>query len=328
MAYSEFPHTNYQDSDMMELIQLYRKVESEYSTTLKSITDLTNRLDEYERDVNSRLDEKCRLAVAPLITQVNSSIENMNSLISSRINNMENYINNEIVSQNKKIKQAIDYIDRILTDSLNEMVRTLNDTMYEHKRETTSELNKTKSEVNETLQRNYNAINTYIDNRFLLLKDELCRKLNDSIDSACVPIVSDIADIYLKLSSITNTIGYNYIWQNVFGIFGFTAIEWFDYIDITCEYWNNSSITCADFYVNGKELLGFTTENRKILSPISGEIKLPEDVLIELINKLKASAINVIDYDKLGITVREYDKMKIKASQNDWRGYYVFGNNK
>ena len=51
MAYSEFPHTNYHDTDLRELIELYKKLVDEYDGTLSAINEVNYRLSSYESNI-------------------------------------------------------------------------------------------------------------------------------------------------------------------------------------------------------------------------------------------------------------------------------------
>ena len=234
------------------------------------------------------------------------SDKELNKLIDSRLSRIESDTSQRISSIEYELTQRISDIES----------------------DTSQRISSIESELSQRISSNYKALEQYLEMKNSEVHTLIMNELKNRLYILEHYLRTQINSIEKRIDDVEGTIGYNHIWNSVLGIFGFTAVEWFDSTEVTCEDWNDSGITCAEFYMNGKEILGFNIEKRKILSPITGEVKLPEEILMDLIMKLNVSAMTACDYDKLGITVGEYDKMKLKASQSDWRGEYVFRENK
>lgn len=350
MSYSEFPNTNYYDTDARELIALYKELNKNYAATLQSITDLSDKLTAYEKDVEGRIDAKCASAVSPLQTQVSSAIAGMQTKVDNAISTLSIKVNNEIADIRGELETAISRIDNVfarydvdIDTRFSEMESSLNTKLNNYRvsmdtkfsqlsKSTREELTRMEESLNERLDSNFNTLTEYIKASELRIQthtDETILDAVKTINSSMKDALEIVEGRISNLEQKSGELGIEYMWNEVYSLFGFTCKEWRDYTELTCEEWNNSNITCAQWFVNGKQILGYEKEQTKILSPLSGFMEYPEDILIDLAQKLNVAAITVEDFDNMKLTAEMYDKLHLTAMQYDWKGVYnVFRNHK
>lgn len=119
MAYGafEFPNASFYDSDLRELLAMYKKLTAEYDTILATVETLNKRVDDLYNYVDAEIAEAVKKALA----EVNAKIEVINTKITT--------INGIIVAQEEKINNLKQYTDtrfdeeRNITDSTIEQTR-------------------------------------------------------------------------------------------------------------------------------------------------------------------------------------------------------------
>lgn len=74
----EFPHCSYYDSDLRELIDMYKRLIGEYSTILNTVEELEKKVSDLYNYVDSEI--ASRLAAA--LAEINAQIETINELLS------------------------------------------------------------------------------------------------------------------------------------------------------------------------------------------------------------------------------------------------------
>lgn len=73
----EFPHSSYYDSDLRELIDMYKRLTTDYSTILSTVEQLDNKVSELYNYVDSEI--ASRLAAA--LSEINAQIAAINELL-------------------------------------------------------------------------------------------------------------------------------------------------------------------------------------------------------------------------------------------------------
>ena len=115
MAYSEFPHTNYHDSDLRELIELYKKLVDEYDGTLSAINEVNYRLSSYE----SNIPHYVRFLMDEEIKKYITACENEKLQLSAQIKMLENDINDVRSKLEREVRSLI-ADDNALADEIRE----------------------------------------------------------------------------------------------------------------------------------------------------------------------------------------------------------------
>lgn len=301
--YSEFPHTNYFDTDLKEVINLYNELVSKYTGTLNTITSLETRLTEYEKEVEKRIDDKCRTTVEPLKVQVSNAISTMQSKVTAEIE----YMHGNLTKMNNRME-----------DRLNEI----------------------ESDIQRKHENSISDYNKWIENKFIALQNEckeliktleysLYKQINDVTtvmseytDNLVGNIQQEIADLKLKSDS-------EKIWDTVYALFGFNCAEWYSFTEISCDEWNETDVTCEEWYVKGKHIFGYDKEKSKLISPFTGELELVEDIIKEISSAINPNALTALQYDSMKLTAEMFDKLRLSALEYDMKGVHNdFRNNK
>lgn len=305
-GYQEFPHVNYETTDLMELISLYEKVKDAYDGTYREITKLSERLDAYEKSVESRLEEKARSAVEQLKVQVLNSLNETKQELNNRFTEYSKNLENSSTEYNKKLENDIE--NRFTN------ITKLNENTF---REQQRQIDEFKSKASEIIIQYKNEITNLVNYR----TEEYYRNMTNYVSNV-------EANLEATMYAIQDTLNTESLWRNVYSIYGFSALEWYEFPEITCEDWNNSEITCEQWYINGKEVFKYWEEKQKMLSPLSGDMELPKDVLSKFIFAMRPQALTAREYDDLHLTADMYDKLMLTASEYDLKGEYnVFSRN-
>lgn len=93
MSYSEFPNTNYYDTDLKELICMYKKLLGEYQLLVKGFEELKNQVD----NLYAYVDDEIQKALDKTIQELNAkmkSLEEQISILTNQINTFETDVNN------------------------------------------------------------------------------------------------------------------------------------------------------------------------------------------------------------------------------------------
>lgn len=306
MAYSfpEFPHTNYADTDMAELIALYKTLTGDYKRLLNEIDSLRSTLADYEKNVDSRLDSKVSSSVEPVRNQVISFLNDKFGVKSSELSSQ---VNQTLTTMQVNINKEQQMFEDELSDSVSERIEQLAENQSRFQETIEAKLNNNieqlkKQQTSYEQQQNRSMAEYYANLRDY--SDTKYKELELRVDN--------LADLYNSQD----------LWSNVFSVNGFTAGEWYKYGEISCKDWNDSNITCADFYVNGKELLGYQKYKSLILDPLTGKLDYPENILVNFIMETMPQRITAGEYEDMCLPADTYDKTMLTAKQYDMKGVY------
>lgn len=299
MSYAEFPNTHYFELDYRELLSLYVEVRDKYAGTLNEITALKERLTRYENDVNSRI----------------------NGAVESAMNAYKAVVAGEINSRFSVIEQNLNGKLYGITQDIAKFKSDVNASNSAYMSETTQRLELHEREVYNELNRHFE----YLKDNIEVLLDMVERNsvLNQQKIDALRVWVED------ELERIENTIpveldSIKWIWDKVAIINGFNAIEWYRYTQIDCEYWNESGITCAEWYMDGKHKLFWDIHNQMMFSPLTGYWETVQDIIVELVMAIKVNAITAGEYDEQQFTAQEIDQIRGLVSEYDFNGSVIY----
>lgn len=298
-AYPEYPHTNYADTDAQELIRLYKDLVSKYQGTLDKITALENKLSQYQSSVDSQLSAKAESAVQPLRTQLQNALEEMKRTYTSEFQSFKQQVT-ELTKQFESYKGTMDGNYKSFKESIEGKYSNF-------EQQQTNKFNGLYDSLAAKLQGDLSSAITDAETK---LQQKFTEQVND-LDER----VNQKLDEYIKKSTS------EFMWDCVFSIFGFTAEEWYNFPDMTCECWNASKITCAEWFVMGRPFLSYDAYVSRTVSPISGEWKTPTEILFELIDVLHITGMTAAEFDAMHLSAEMYDKLHLTASKYDWRGY-------
>lgn len=297
MAYSQFPHTNYHDTDLRELIELYKKLVDEYQGTLSTITEVNDRLTKYESNVPHYV----RFLMDEEIQKYITACKNEKLQLSSQIKMLENDINDVRTKLEREVRSLI-ADDNALADEIREYRKEFLNTLEVYDRKF-SEMRlmilASSSKDKQTLERAIADMKKTVAD---IPKSELpvfnpIKVANDSINGA----INDIYNIALNR-------------------LGFTAIAWHKTTHITAQYFKDSDIGAMTYWMYGTTELG---AHNMMFSPVSGKYTTVKMAIYELADFLKVgefSKLTASEFDALNLTAKNYDDKNVKAQSYDWHG--------
>ncbi len=337
MGYSEFPFTayagDYQGGDMSEFITMYKKLVSDYSGTLNRITALDTRLTTYESSINTRMNDmrdntiptlvlsEVTRQVASSTVELRTDLDNAKTRFSTDISQLQTKLNEltTVTESNKRLLGVqIEAVDKDVNgrcDRLESRLTELDQNLRELIATTDANTQEFLTGLIELSCKKVHDDSVFrdsvIEERAERFTEEQVRRLNDKIET-------------LKLSTDTESI--RGIWNYAVTYGGYSAEQWYEDTEITCDDWNEKEITCIDWYIRARELFNWFYRSLRIFSPFTGKLEFPNDVLIEVVDYLKDLGLKAGEYDAMNVSAETYDAKQISAFDYDFRGKEILTN--
>ncbi len=224
------------------------------------------------------------------------SLENIDKLIDEKIDELKNYVD-------LQDEMLYNYID-------NQIIKANNYTDVT--------VNNTRNEIIDLLNKKVIFLMDYVNNTNNTLKNELLaelEKIQKEIDNIIIKGIS----VYDPTSGLYNNIQdviYNlYKYLRYYGI---KANE-FDGLNLTCQDFDNKNITARNFDLYSKNILMINFFHY-MFSPFSGKITLVTDVINQLSDFHKKSAITTQEFDNLELSTQTFDDKNLTAYDFDFNG--------
>lgn len=296
MAYSEFPHTNYHDTDLRELIELYKKLVDEYDGTLSAINEVNYRLSSYE----SNIPHYVRFLMDEEIKKYITTCKNEKLQLEAQIKMLENDINDVRSKLEREVRSLI-ADDNALADEIKEYRKEFLNTLEVYDRK-------------------------FSEMRLMILASS--SKDRQMLEKAIADMKKTVADIPkselpvfnpIKVENDTINGAINDIYNIAINRLGFTAIAWHK-AHITAQYFKDSNISAMTYWMYGSIELGV---HNMMFSPVSGRYTTVKMAVYELADFLKVgdfSKLTASEFDALNLTAKNYDDKNVKAHSYDWHG--------
>lgn len=296
MAYSEFPHTNYHDTDLRELIELYKKLVDEYDGTLSAINEVNYRLSSYE----SNIPHYVRFLMDEEIKKYITACKNEKLQLSAQIKMLENDINDVRAKLEREVRSLI-ADDNALADEIREYRKEFLNTLEVYDRK-------------------------FSEMRLMILASS--SKDREMLEKAIADMKKTVAEIPkselpvfnpIKVDNDTINGAINDIYNIAINRLGFTAIAWHK-AHITAQYFKDSNISAMTYWMYGSIELG---AHNMMFSPVSGRYTTVKMAVYELADFLKVgdfSKVTASEFDALNLTAKNYDDKNVKAQSYDWHG--------
>lgn len=308
MSYSEFPHAHYFEHDNRQILILVEKLESEYAEILEKArkaesdaSSAVNKVDSYMTTIDARITQ-----------QVNTAVDQATRLLKNDFQNLNNKFN-EIQNKFDVLRGQVTQSENKINSVAEKLQSDLDTFKFEIRAEVAKRLAKTESTVTDKVQ----ALDRLTATRMLELSEQIVLAMNmvkDSdkayTDSALSKHYTDIENMVttridaikdiiqeVKDSQIYNHVGW--LWNNLCSMGGFTAIEIYEYGDFNVDMWNVSGVTCEEWFVSGKQKLGYNTG--RMFDNMSGRFVDVGTVVHELVNLLNAQGIITNGFNALAI---------------------------
>lgn len=296
MAYSEFPHTNYHNTDLRELIELYKKLVDEYDGTLSAINEVNYRLSSYE----SNIPHYVRFLMDEEIKKYITACKNEKLQLEAQIKMLENDINDVRSKLEREVRSLI-ADDNALADEIKEYRKEFLNTLEVYDRK-------------------------FSEMRLMILASS--SKDRQMLEKAIADMKKTVADIPkselpvfnpIKVENDTINGAINDIYNIAINRLGFTAIAWHK-AHITAQYFKDSNMSAMTYWMYGSIELGV---HNMMFSPVSGRYTTVKMAVYELADFLKVgdfSKLTASEFDALNLTAKNYDDKNVKAQSYDWHG--------
>lgn len=280
----EFPNTNFYNSDLRELIAMYKKLVAEYDTIKAEIDEVTKKIEEFTQYVDEIIDEKINLKLKALTSRV--------TMLEIEMKQVEEELDNVNLRVDEIVKDIINLGIRI--DQVRVELKTDIAEVY-------IELGKYKESIDDIIQIEINKLIAYIDEHVTKL---------DRLD-VVNPITGEYENIQNVLDDIVDAL---------LSGFGLTAKE-YDDLELTALQYDKLVITAIQYSVRGY-LLFYRELIVRMRSPFTGAIDSYENIIYSLAD-LHKNCFTANEYDEKSLTAQIYDDKLITAYTYDWNSKAV-----
>lgn len=277
----EFPNTNFYNSDLRELIAMYKKLVAEYDTIKAEIDEATKKINEFTQYVDAIIDERINLKLKALSSRV--------AMLESEMKAVESELDNVSLRVNEAVKDIINLGIKI------EQVRI---ELKSDIAEVYVEFGKYKESIDAIIQIEINRLIEYIDEHVTKL---------DRLD-VVNPITGEYEDIQIVLNQIVDTL---------FTAFGITASE-YDSLGLTAKQYDALQITALEYSTRGF-LIFYKKLSSRMRSPFTGQIDTYDNIIYKLAD-LHKNGLTAKEYDNLLLEAEVYDNKQLTAYIYDWNG--------
>lgn len=280
----EFPNTNFYNSDLRELIGMYKKLVAEYDTIKSEIDDCAKKIDEFTQYVDDIIGER---------------IDNKLRALTSRVALLEyemQIVEGKLSDANLRIDDVADSVVQlsIKVDQIKAELKTDIAEVY-------IEFGKYKESIDDIIQIEVNKLIQYIDEKVTKL---------DRLD-----VVNPITGVYENIQNVLDDIV-----DALLSGFGLTAKE-YDDLELTALQYDKLGITAIQYSVRGY-LLFYRELITRMRSPFTGAMDSYENIIYSLAD-LHKNCLTANEYDEKELTAQVYDDKLITAYTYDWNSKAV-----
>ena len=275
----EFPNTNFYNSDLRELIAMYKKLVAEYDTIKAEIDEVTKKINEFTQYVDTIIDERINLKLKALTSRVN--------MLEVEMKQVEAELDNTNLRVAEIVKDIINLgirIDQVKVELKADIA------------EVYIEFGKYKESIDDIIQIEINKLIAYIDEHVTKL---------DRLD-----VVNPITGVYEDIQNVLND-----ICDSLLAGFGITAEE-YDKLALTAMQYDQLRITAIQYSTRGY-LIFYKQLIARMRSPFTGEMDRYDNVIYRLAD-LHKNCLTAKEYDDLSLSAQVYDDKQITAYIYDW----------
>ena len=284
----EFPNSNYYDTDLRELVHLYKELKGIYESLEKEIQDTIDFVNNFEQHADELIDERIKVALSLYLQRLMRLEEKVKEL-------------EEKLNQDDGVLGMIE----ILKTTVADLQRQINDTNHLLAAEIQT--------VRELLHQYKYEIDSYVDSKVSLL-EQYIKDTVTKVDR--LDVISPITGLFEPIQKVLDEM-YNILVRS----FALTAQQ-YDSLRLTAKQYDLYGITAYEYDTHSYFELYFKLTTNLMLSPFSGKMEKIEDVVNDLTN-LHKCALTAQEYDDRQISAGDYDGMEITAFVYDWWGFIV-----
>lgn len=284
----EFPNTNFYDSDLRELIAMYKKLVKEYDSIFDELNVLKTNIG---RIVDKYLDADLGAFKAELLTIINNEIAELEN----EIREQQKILEDDMLKFKNDISSAVEQL-RIDIDDFEAKVNNRVQTIANQIAQVYIDMSEYKHDMAEL---------------FELQKNELILYIQEHVAQITrLYVTNPFTGAYEDIQDVLNDIA-KYVTQS----YGLTAQE-YDDLQLRASEYDAKRITAQNYSSRGI-LLFFKELYLKMRSPFTGLMDYYDNIIYQLSN-LHRGAYTAEEYDKLLLTADDYDGLGITAYKYDW----------
>ena len=323
----EFPNTNFYNSDLRELISMYKKLVEDYDSIKAMIEESVRDYESLISD-NKEIHQQMNSIETKMSQLEKTIITEVNAVVDSKVGSAVKYLEEEnqklfqevatyVANINMDISGLRTYIDKVINNMDNKLVNT-------------TDVLKTYSDSGDKKVLEY--VNAETDRIEQQIKDIKIYQgeIVDPVDEEQKSIQDTVNNMFYNLKS-----------------WALRAVD-FSRVGITAEEYDKIGISAwsydflAKWYVREKRnvveqvmkivnglndridyVIDLVDSRTKAYSPVSGRFVQLRDLCYELAQLMRGEALEAVEYDSIEITAEEYDNKEISAYVYDWFGRLV-----
>lgn len=284
----EFPNTNFYNSDLRELISMYKKLVKEYD-------DILQQLNELKTNIGSIIDE-----------YLDADLEAFKAELLTVINNEITELENEIREEQKKLEDDMTKFKNDINSTVEQLRIDIDD--FEAK------INNRVQTIANQISQVYVNMSEYkhdMAELFELQRNELILYIQEHIAQITrLYVTNPFSGEYEDIQDVLNDIA-KYVTQS----YGLTAQE-YDDLQLRASEYDAKRITAQNYSSRG--IIIFLKElHLKMRSPFTGVMEYYDKIIYQLAD-LHRGAYTAEEYDNLRLTADDYEGLGITAYKYDW----------
>lgn len=294
----DFPHSHMYDSDLREILRMYKHLVDEYDELVAQLRELNEWKTKHQSEYAALL---------------------------VRLQNIEN----QLATFEAKIQAEFDKLDNDLTKKVDKLIDDTNSELLEIKKQFEAEialaikamqaqLDSMKVEIRNaivTLENSITANNEFIFRQVEIRLQQFIDNLPDYENLIVYnPVRGEDTNVQLAIIDLYDN----------FRVFGLTARQ-YNSLQLTAEKYDSMGLTALEYDRWGYKLLNYPDPNYYMRDPFNGRIVRTQVVIYELA-ELHRNALTAAEYDALELTAEQYDSLGLTAYIYDWYGIMLFEN--
>lgn len=299
---NEFPATQEYDSDLNEMIRLYREMSTKYDRFLKIVEDLEQKWAQLDDKIDAAVLAGVENATQEIIRQVNITVDELREEVDRDLaenKSQMDALSAKVDSTIATLNQRMDGILKALDDALAELERVES----EVDAKIADEIGKYDAEINDKIDNMTNGMWAAIE--------DLREKVSNITDEY-PPVTNPITGIKEELDVVLNRMWY---YMRVYAI---TCLE-FDSLGLTAKQFDDLGITCVEFD-NFSKLYLMRAFCNIMRNPVSGQIDTVANSIYAVDRRAAKDAYNAETFDLFDNTAGEIDAMQLTAYTIDYYG--------
>lgn len=297
MSYTDFdfPHTHMYDSDLRELIAMYKKVLDDYNELVNSIRALNEWKVQHEAEYAALLVnmQKLQNDMTAFEAKINNDFSTLEAALRVEFNNLKADVNAE------------------LRAALQEFTRLYN----QLKTEVQSEIDSMKVEINNLLTYLYDQIASINQNVIGYVNDRLDEFIAHLPDYENLIVNNPVTGTQTNVQQAINDL---YL---MFLVYGITA-EQYDSLQLTASEFDAKNLAAKEYDSLAYNLLDYPDPNYYMRDPFNGHFE-KNKVVIQKLADLHRLALTASEYDALEIPAETFDGLQLTAYYFDWYGINI-----